>query len=300
MYRTEMEFRQLRYLAAVAHEGSFTVAAQKLLVAQPAISQQIRKLEAELGVELLHRGGAVRPTPAGVQVLKRAEFILAQATALREEVQHTADLLTGRVTLGSMQWLGPFDLPRLIGHFRRTYPGVEIALAESTTPQMIMALCRDELDLTFTSLTGDFAHEGVEICVLAEEEMVVVGSEDLMQAGTTEVCYESLDGQPFVAFAPGMNLRRLVDQMITGAGVQPHVVLESNEPLTVRALAAHGAGLAIVPRLLAESGGEPVAIRSLRPVSSRQLGLAWRKHRRLPPGASRLRDLALSGEFLMS
>jgi DNA-binding transcriptional LysR family regulator len=297
MYRDLVELRQLQYLVAVANEGGFTNAAARLMVAQPAISQQIRKLEAELGIELLYRGGRVRPTPAGEAVLERAKVILAEVAALREEADLTSHLFTGHVALGSMQSLGGFDLPRLIGYFRRTYPGVEVLLTESTTPRMLAALRRDELDLTFVSLAGGSADDRLEVQILAHEEMVVVGREDLFERDTP-IGNSALDGRPFVAFAPGMNLRALVDEILAVAGVRPQIVLESNEPATVRALVAQGVGLAVLPRVLAESPGEPLKIGSFLPPANRQIGLAWRRHRRLPPAARRLRALALSGDFL--
>jgi DNA-binding transcriptional LysR family regulator len=292
-----MELRQLRYLAAVAREGSFTTAAEKLSVVQPAVSQQIRKLEAELGVELLHRAGRLRPTSAGARVLVRAERILAEAAALREEASQEIGLLGGHIAIGSMQWLGPFDLPHLIGYFRRAYPDVELTLNENTTPRMLAALRHDELDLTFTSLVGQPDDGGVEMAVLAEEEMVIVGARELLPAGRGSIQLQQLTRQPFVAFTPGMNLRLLVDNLLERADARPHIVLESNEPSTVRALTAHGAGLAIVPRILAESGGEPLEVRSLQPKATRQIGLAWREARRLPPAAAKFRELALSGGF---
>jgi len=291
-----MELRQLRYLAAVAREGSFSAAAQRLAVAQPAISQQVRKLEQELGLELLHRVGGVRPTPAGERVLVHAERVLADLEALQAEAADAVGLLSGRVALGSMQWMGAYDLPRRLARFAEAHPRVELALVERTSGEMLAALRRDELDLTFVSLGDPPTPEDVELELVGEEELVVAGNERLLGSGGP-VELASLDGRPMVAFAPGMSLRAVVDEALAQADARPWVVLESNEPATVRALAAHGAGVAILPRALAEAAGPPLVIRSAAPEPlGRQLGLAWRRARRLSPAAAALRDELLDAE----
>src|SRR5215468_3011771 len=101
-----MEIRQLRYLDAVGELGSFSAAARRLHVVQPAISQQIRKLEEELGVELITRGRQALLTPAGELVAARARTILNELDAIVDDVGQPEGTLRGHLTIGSMQWLG--------------------------------------------------------------------------------------------------------------------------------------------------------------------------------------------------
>lgn len=290
-----LELRQLRYLAAVAREGSFTRAAERLNVVQPAVSQQIRKLEAELGVEVLHRGPGLRPTSVGQRIILRAERMVAEADALRDEANAELGLLTGSIRLGAMHWLGPIDLAQILARFVALYPGVEVILHEATTTAMLAAVRSDSLDLTFASMGGADSLDGIEFATLAEEEMVVVGKTDQLAGVPDPMPITDLHEQPFVGFARGMSVRRLVEDALERAQVRPRIVLESNELATLRDLAQNGAGLAILPRGVAEAPGPPVAIRSLAPERLwRRVGLAWLSGRRLPPAATTLRELALT------
>jgi DNA-binding transcriptional LysR family regulator len=292
-----MELRQLRYLSATAREASITRAAAALHVVQPAVSQQIRKLEAELGVELLHRVGGLRPTRVGERVIARADRILAEVDALREEVDAELGLLTGHIAIGAMQWLGPIDLPRLVGGFISDHPRVEITLHESTTAVMLDAVRSEQLDLAFFSghrLPGRSTSYGIEMRVLAEEEMVVVARPDLLEGIPDPLRVDELGRRPFVGFAEGMDVRALVSELLDGAGIAPTVVLTSNALATVCSCASHGVGLAVVPRGVADALGDGVAVRSLGPKPvHRQIAFGWRAGHRLPPAAAEFRERAL-------
>ena len=128
-----MELRQLRYLSAVARHGSFTLAARELHVAQPAVSQQVRRLEHELGVELLSRTTRqVLVTEAGELALARAGRILADADALRAEIDELQGLLRGTLALGIIPAVGALDPAPLLARFRERHPAVDIRLIETT------------------------------------------------------------------------------------------------------------------------------------------------------------------------
>jgi DNA-binding transcriptional LysR family regulator len=296
-YHDAMELRQLRYLSAAARAASITRAASALHVVQPAVSQQIRRLEAELGVDLLHRTGGLRPTRIGEQVIIRAERILAEVDALLDEVNAERGLLTGRMAIGSMQWLGSIDLPALVGSFLADYPDVEITLSESTAAVMLDAVRQEKLDLVFFSahlLPLRSQTNGVDVCVLAEEEMVVVGRGDFLDGMPDPLPLSALHERRFVGFAEGMDVRTLVQGLLDEAGVTPDLVLESNELATVCACADQGIGYSILPRRVAESM-RGLATRSVAPSPAhRQLALGWRSNHRLPPAAAAFRERALS------
>src|SRR5215469_12417561 len=129
-----MELRQLEYLVTVADEASFTRAAARLHVAQPGVSAQIRRLEREVGQELLDRTGrAVRPTEAGAAVLEHARAALAAIAQARLAVDELTGLVRGRVAMGVLTGCGGLDLAGLLATFHRRHPGVEISLTEDNS-----------------------------------------------------------------------------------------------------------------------------------------------------------------------
>src|SRR5919198_1087291 len=142
-----MELRQLRYFAAVAGHGNFTRAAEELHLAQSALSQQVRRLERELGVELLLRTTRrVELTEAGEIALTRATRVLSEVDALRSELDELSGLLRGRLVVGGMLPAGGIDLPALLLRFSRLHPGVDVQLREGTASEMVERLRGDEID----------------------------------------------------------------------------------------------------------------------------------------------------------
>src|SRR4051812_13504293 len=126
-----MDLRRLRYFAALAEHGHFTRAAESLHVAQPALSQQIRRLEEELGLPLVHRTTRrVALTEAGELLAARARRILAEVDAASAEMADLAGVRAGRVVVGAMQSLGAFDLSALLAAFHERHPGVELTVRE--------------------------------------------------------------------------------------------------------------------------------------------------------------------------
>jgi LysR family transcriptional activator of glutamate synthase operon len=278
-----MELRQLTYFAAVARHRHFTRAAAELHVAQPALSQQIKRLEGELGVPLLDRTSRrVTLTEAGEMFLERTQRALAEVDAAREELARLRGLEQGRVTMGAMQSLGPIDLAALIADFHARHPGVEVVLRESTTARMLRSVGADELDLAFVTLRGELDPRLAAEPVF-REELVVIAAPSSSWARRRRVALAELAGEPFVFFAAGTGLRTAVEGAAAAAGISLHAAFETNELSRVRALAARGLGVSIVPSSTAFAPGPEVAILSLRPALIREVGLVWRRERRLAP-----------------
>jgi DNA-binding transcriptional LysR family regulator len=278
-----MELRQLAYFAAVARHRHFTRAAAELHVAQPALSQQIKRLEGELGVPLLDRTSRrVTLTAAGEVLLDRAQRALAEVEAAREELARLRGLEEGRVTMGAMQSLGPIDLAGLIADFHARHPGVEVVLRESTSARMVRSVAADELDLAFVTLRGDLDPRLAGDPVF-QEELVVIAAPSSPWARRRRVALTELAGERFVFFAAGTGLRTAVEDAAAEAGISLHAAFETNELSRVRALAARGLGVSVVPSSTAHAPGPEVAILSLRPALIREVGLVWRRERRLAP-----------------
>ncbi len=142
-----MELRQLHYFVVLARALNFTEAAARIGIAQPALSQQIRALERELGVTLLNRTSRrVSLTDSGVAFFNRAEKLLAEADAAKLEMQEFAGLARGKIVVGVVPNLGEIWLANLLADFHQRYPGIEIVLIEETTLPLENLLARGQLD----------------------------------------------------------------------------------------------------------------------------------------------------------
>jgi DNA-binding transcriptional LysR family regulator len=289
-----MELRQLRYCVAVADHLHFTRAAEALHVAQPALSQQIRRLEAELGLELFARTSrSVAVTEAGEAVVARARRILAEADAIEEDLDALRGVLRGRVVVGSMQSLGPFDLPGLLADFHAQHPGIDVVLREDTTQRMVAMLGADELDLAVATI-DESPPVGLQTRALYEEDLVLVVAREHPLAGRRRIPPASLPPGPFIFFREGSGLRTATEAILDAAGIEPQVRFETNELSRVRALASRGLGVAIMPRSDTEGPGPPVAAIAIGPpVLRREVGLVWRGDRRRAPAAEAFLEFAL-------
>jgi DNA-binding transcriptional LysR family regulator len=272
-----MELRQLRTFEAVARHRSFTRASEELMVAQPAVSQQVRRLERELGVDLLRRTSRhVALTEPGEVLLAGARRVLAEAASVVDELQALRGLRSGRVAVGAMPPMPRLDVPSLIAAFHARHPAIGVRLDEDTAANALAMLRRGELDLSFAFLSPEEA--GAEL------------------AGVLQAA--ALGDETLVAFKSGSALRAAGDAALAADGVAPRIAFESNELLTVRAIAALGLAVAILPRGYvdvphADVVGIPLGSRPVRqPVS-----LLWRAGERLSPAATAFRDFVQTGSL---
>src|SRR6202008_5066996 len=170
-----MELRQLRYLVALADERHFTRAARRMHVAQPALSQQLRKLEREAGLALVERTTrSVRLTEAGELLVARARRILAEVDDAGAELRTLTGLVAGRVTIGVTRTPGPFDLVSLLADFHARHPQVELSVREELSSVLARGLLDDVLDVAFLSTVDESDLRGLEQRPLVEERLVAV------------------------------------------------------------------------------------------------------------------------------
>jgi DNA-binding transcriptional LysR family regulator len=289
-----MELRQLRYLVALADERNFTRAAAREHVAQPALSQQIRRLEHELGLQLAERTTrSVSITRAGEVLLARARRMLAELDAANAELQLVRGLQTGHVTVGTMHTMGPIDVSLVLAIFHERHPGIELTVREQSSEELAEMLRVDELDLAFLSVTERIESHELGLHQLLVEELVVILPPDHRLSGRLRISMFELAGEEFIAFREGSRLRELLVAAGRHAGFEPSVKLESNETQRIRRLVTRGMGVAIVPRSDAVGAGAPVAFATLTdPALTRDITLAWREGRRHPPAAAAFLALA--------
>src|SRR5215211_3215712 len=254
-----MELRQLRYLVALADNRHFTRAAERLHVAQPALSQQIRRLEDELGLVLVHRTTRhVSLTDAGELLVERARRALAELDAARAELADLAGVRSGRVVVGAMQSLGSYDLSALLAEYHARHPAVELTVREDVSDGLLERLRADALDLAFMSVAAGAEPEGLQTRVLRREPLVALLAPGDPRARRRRIRLADLRDDPFITFRRGAGIRRLVEAAAREAGFEPQIAFETDEVPRARALASRGLGVTIVPRHDGEVPGAPV------------------------------------------
>ncbi len=243
-----MELRHLRYFVAVAEECHFGRAAHRLHIAQPPLSQQIRQLEAELGVQLLIRSTRrVELTPAGARYLDRARSILAGVDAAGEEATLVADGRIGRVAIGFTGSATYELLPSLSRRLREQWPGLELDLrGELLTPSQVTGLLDGTLDVGF--LRPPVRDPGIEVHPLRQEPLVVVLPGSHAQAGREQITLADLAEEPFITY-PSHHRSVVHDAVLDAcqdAGFSPRAT-EVAETSTLVSFVAAGLGVALVP-----------------------------------------------------
>jgi len=284
-----MELRQLRYLDAVARRRSFTQAALDLHVAQSAISQQVGRLERELGAELLRRTTRrVEVTEMGELVLARARRALAEVEGARADLDAVQGLVRGRLRLGGLPPVGPVHPAALIADFSRAHPGIAVTVRAGVASPLLGELRAGGLDLVLALVDPD-AFDGLDGVRLFEEELVVIASLDHPIARAKRVRVERLAGEPLVTYASGSALRDALLALVPGG----RVVAEANDLETVRELTARGLGVSLMPQSVVASHGDRLAIRPLSPRQALPLSLVWRAGERPTPAAQAFREHVL-------
>jgi DNA-binding transcriptional LysR family regulator len=290
-----MELRHLRTIAAVARHGSFTKAAEELYLAQSAISQQIRRLETELGVEVFRRTSrSVELTAEGRVILGYAQRVLAEVDGLQSELEELTGLLRGQLRIGGVYPTGPYDLFGMLADFRAAHPGVAIHMVEDTQDGVLAALEADELDCAFSALNPDTLGNEFAATLLWEDEIVVALPPGHRLCARKQVTFEELAAEDLIAYRENSALRRRLEGTMADRGLEPRNAFICTEMAAVRGLASKGLGVAVMPRSVAEQPGPPI---ELRPVGPERLtwpiALVWRAARRQSPAGKAFLKVAL-------
>ncbi len=286
-----MELHQLRYVVAVAEEGSFTAAAQRELVAQPAVSAAVRSLEQELGVQLFRRGrSGAQPTEAGVAVLAHARAALAAVAAARDVADEVTGLLRGRVTVGMVVGCTSTVLADLLADFSTAHPAVEVVLVEGSGADLLASLSTGRLDLTWVGRAQP-PPSGVETVVLYEEEQVAVVPVAGPPRGRS-LAVADLASHRLVALPPGTGGRTALDAACAAAGVAPVVACEATGLEMVCLLAERGLGTGVVPASVAAAAADRLRALRLDPPVTSRIELAWRTGGPSSPAGAALLEVA--------
>jgi LysR family hydrogen peroxide-inducible transcriptional activator len=246
-----MQIHQLRYFCAVAKAGSFTRAAQREHVAQPSLSQQVRKLEGELGAPLFDRlGRTVRLTSFGQTFLRRAEAILRELSDAKQEIEEMTGVERGRVVVGAIPTLAPYFLPSRLASFATKFPAVQVSVVEEITPVLLERLQDAAIDMALMALPVPGVHF---VCAeLLREPLYVVCPCSHPLAGKARVHLKQIEHESFLLMKEGHCFRENTLAACSRARLQPKVVFEAGQFATILAMVAANTGVSVVPQMAVE------------------------------------------------
>lgn len=289
-----MEIHQLRYFVEVANTASVSKAAERCRVAQPSLSQQLKKLEESVGAKLFDRltgngGRGMMLTEAGKALLPRARRILAEieaATRIGGGGEETMSL-----SVGAIPTMAPYVLPTALKRVEEQWPECTLTIREDLTEHLLEAVAAGELDCAVMSSHEE--REEIESEVLGEEELVVVVPEDWPgKGGSGEISLGELKDKAAVSLEDVHCLGRQIEGFCTTRRVKPKVVCRTTQLQTVFEMVRLGVGVSIVPEMAVTGQGgrgkDRKDIRVLRVKQGkpkREIVVVWRRGRTRPPAA---------------
>jgi molybdate transport repressor ModE-like protein len=290
-----VELRHFAALQALATEGSFGRAAERLGYTQSAVSQQIATLERIVGEKLVERPGgprAISLTEAGELLLRHADAIAARLQAAQADLAALDAGDAGPLRIGTYQSVSARLLPALLPGFAAAWPQVEITLQESADDgELVEMVERGELDLSFVVLPLDPGpYESVEL--LRDPYVLVVPAGSPLASRERAPSLRELLEQPLISNRTCRTTRHVEDRL-RQAGRDPRIAFRSDDNGTVQALVAAGVGIAIVPRLTVDATDPSIKVVDLgERVPPRLIGIAWHRDRRHTPAAQGFVELA--------
>lgn len=274
-----MDIKPLRYFIAIANTDSFTKAAQLLGVAQPAVSMAIKKLEADLGLTLIHRADRnIALTDEGKKLLLHAEKIIQATDEALLEMSELTGLSQGEVRVGIPSMLGSYYFPPILMAFRHRYPTIMLKVIEGGTWQLQKMLESGELDLSV--IVAETLPESLQTQALIREEMLVTVATDHPFSAFDRITPEMFFEEELVMFKEGYFHRRIVDKLAKECHKVPKIGFETNLIPLIKSITKQGFGISTLLAMVIEDDDELIT-RSFDPPIWLDLGIAWRKGRYL-------------------
>ena len=269
-----MEIHQLRYFVAVAEEGSFSRAAAREHVAQPSLSQQIQKLEAEMDHRLFDRlSRSVVVTEAGKCLLEYARKILVEIAESRRCLDDLKHDVAGRLTIGAIPTMAPYVLPKLIGKFQTRYPKVDLEILEDTTERLALRLEEGTLDIAIMSTCQQ--SPALEPHPLGKEALFVLLPNQHRLAKKKKINWSDLKSEKFLLLHEVHCLSAQVCQLLATHNLRPELALRGAQLATIAQMVATGMGVSLVPKMMVEHElpGGCVALPFTPPAPLREINL---------------------------
>ncbi|MHA7175270.1 LysR substrate-binding domain-containing protein [Arthrobacter sp. Sr24] len=271
-----MEVRQMRYFVAVAEEKHFGRAAQRLHMAQPPLSQQIKALEEQVGAQLLIRTTRkVDLTAAGELLLVRARLLLAEIEKLEQDVKLVGQGASGVLRIGVSGTATYRLMPVIVQAARIHMPGLRLSVhGEMLTPEMEIALEEQRVDVAV--LRPPIRSNQLSLKFLEKDELVVALPEDHELASRGMLELSELAEEPFITYPGSSAVNTISTEACRQAGFSPHVVQETQETSTLLSFVAAGMGVALVPAARRMFALQGIVFRQLRNAPAVDLAVAWK------------------------
>ena len=284
----------LRMFAQVAELGSFSAAAERNGVTQPAVSLQVRQLERRYGLKLVERvGRRARPTAAGLELLTHIRAIDATLAQAEQAMTAHASQVSGRLRLGTGATACTYLLPPLLADLRRRFPALEVVASTGNTADMLRGLENNALDIGLVTMPAPGRMFQVE--PLREDEFVAIFQAHGPIPVPASATPQALAALPLVLFEPGARTRRLVDDWFEKAGLAAKPVMELGSTEAMKEIVAAGLGCAVLPRLAVSGAGrrDALTVLPLAPRLARTLAIVMRGDKPLSRGLRHLREALL-------
>jgi len=274
-----MNLRALHYFVTLADLRHFSKAAEACFVSQPTLSTQIKKLEDELGVQLVERAPKnIMLTPAGEEIAARAQQVLSDIEQIRVVARRSHKPEEGALRLGLFPTLAPYLLPHVIPRLRKRYPSLHLQLAEEKTEDLLRQLRRGYLDAALLALP--VPQEGLEMVILFQEPFVVAIPAQHTLASKKELRLADLSGSELLLLEEGHCLREHALEVCALAGAHERVDFHATSMETLRQMVAANVGITLMPLLAVKP---PIAATEnfmVRPFAgqapSRTIAMVWR------------------------
>jgi LysR family hydrogen peroxide-inducible transcriptional activator len=282
-----MEMHQLRYVVAIARAGNISRAAEQCRVAQPSLSQQIKKLEDELGERLFDRlKSGMKLTAAGELFLPRATRILDEAECAQREMHDSSSLARGVLNLGVLPTIAPYLLPKVIARYSAEYPGIEVVVHEDTTAHLLKLAAVCEIDLAVLSLPLNETTFAMQTLFTEDLLIALPPGHSFITKRTLRAV--DLESERFIVMKKGHCLGDQVLDFCTRREISPRVSCRSAQIETLQALVEAGLGISFVPAMACRERREtgPVYRRLDPPRPTRTIVAIWPKSRSPNPAAT--------------
>ena len=290
-----MDLRQLRTFILVAETGSLSRASERLRIAQPALSRQIRLLEAELGTDLFTRHArGMALTEAGDILVVRARSAFRELEQARSDLTSLSGQVTGLVAVGLLPSVSDLLIGRFAGAMRRRYPRVRLRVVTGLAPHLLEWLEKHEIDMVIVS--EPLVHARAEFQPMLEEPLYLVGPRDRVAGNGQTISLRRLSEYPLILPSSDVGLRGWIDNVVHDAGIELDVVAEASSVHVQRSLIRASVGFAILPASVVLGGQAADDLRALRivnPAVQRRIGLAMPLARRHPLPTRRAAALML-------